>query len=135
VTYTKKIALHDRITVDGVDVSNAFHSFGFTSEDATVDVSGFSVSGADETLSGSRAQGFTGDVYVTKEIEALLWPIHLNRTSVGVSWQPDGLIDATRTTYHGLCQLRTFSPADTRGDAATFTATFTISDANGISTS
>lgn len=134
MTYTKQIALHDRISVDGVDVSNAFHSFGFTSEDATVDVSGFSVSGADETLSGSRAQGFTGDVYVTKEIEALFWPIHLNRTSVGVSWQPDGLIDNTRKSYHGLCQLRSFSPADTRGDASTFTATFTISDANGITT-
>ena len=134
MTYTKKIALHDRITVDGVDVSPAFHSFGFTSEDATVDASGFSVSGADETLSGARAQGFTGDVYVTKEIEALLWPIHNNRTSVGVSWQPDGLIDNTRTSYHGLCQLRSFSPNDTRGDAGTFTATFTIADSNGITT-
>jgi len=134
VTYTKKIALHDRITVDGVDVSNAFHSFGFTSEDAEVDVSGFSVSGSDETLSGARSQGFTGDVYVTKEIEALLWPIHLNRTTVQVSWQPDGLVDNTRTSYHGNCQLRSFSPADTRGDASTFTATFTVADSTGITT-
>ena len=133
MTYTKQIALHDRITVDGVDVSNAFHSFGFTSEDATVDVSGFSLAGADETLSGARAQGFTGDVYVTGD-RSLFWPIHLNRTSVGVSWQPDGLIDNTRKSYHGLCQLRTFSPSDTRGDASTFTATFTISEANGITT-
>ena len=134
MTYTKKIALHDRITVDGVDVSNAFHSFGFTSEDAEVDVSGFSVSGSDETLSGARSQGFTGDVYVTKEIEALLWPIHLNRTTVQVSWQPDGLVDNTRTSYHGNCQLRSFSPADTRGDASTFTATFTVADSTGITT-
>ncbi len=134
MTYTKMVALHDRITVDGVDVSNAFHSFGFTSEDSEVDVSGFSVSGADESLSGARAQGFTGDVYVTPEIEALFFPIHNNRTLVGVSWQPNGLIDSARTTYHGTCQLRTFSPADTRGDASTFTATFTISDSNGITT-
>ncbi len=134
MTYTKKIALHDRITVDGVDMSNAFHSFGFTSEAATVDASGFSVSGVDETLSGAKAQGFQGDVYVTKEVETILWPIHLNNTSVGVSWQPDGLIDSSRTSYHGLCQLRTFSPADTRGDASTFTAVFTIADSNGITT-
>jgi predicted neuraminidase len=81
VTYTKEIALHDRVTVDGVDISNACRSFGFTSETATVDDSGFSVTGTDETLSGATAQGFTGDIYVTKEIEALLFPIHKNRTS------------------------------------------------------
>lgn len=135
MTYTKQVALHDRITVDGVDVSNAFHSFGFTSEASTVDASGFSVSGTDETLSGNKAQGFTGDVYLTKEIEALFYPIHVNNTIVQVSWQPDGLVDSSRTTYHGNCQLRTFSPADTRGDASRFTATFTIADSNGITTS
>jgi hypothetical protein len=135
VTYTKKTALHDRITVDGVDMSNAFDTFGFTSDDQDVDVSGFSVSGSDETLSGTRAEGFTGDVFITKETEALLWPLHYNRTIFQVSWQQDGLIDNTRTTYHGNCQLRTFDPSATRGQPYKTTATFRIADTTGITTS
>jgi hypothetical protein len=135
VTYTKKTALHDRITVDGVDMSNAFDSFGFTSDDQDVDVSGFSVSGVDETLSGTRAEGFTGEMFITRETEALMFPIHQNRTIVQVSWQPDGLIDATRTTYHGNCQLRTYDPSAARGQPYKTTTTFKIADTNGITTS
>ena len=134
MTYTKKVALHDRITVDGVDVSNAFDSFGLTSDDQDVDVSGFSVSGADETLSGTRAEAFTGEAFVTKEIEALFFPIHQNRTIVQVSWQPDGLVDSSRTTYHGNCQLRTWDPSAARGQPYKTTATFRIADQNGITT-
>lgn len=135
MTYTKGIALHDRITVDGTDMSNAFHSFGFTSDDTDVDVSGFSVSGSDETLSGPRAEGFSGDVYITPETEALLWPLHYNRTIFEVAWQPNGLVDNTRQTYHANCQLRTFDPTNTRGDAALSSVTFRVADDNGISTS
>lgn len=135
MTFTKGIALYDRITVDGVDMSNAFHSFGFTSDDSDVDVSGFSVSGTDETLSGPRAEGFSGDVYITPETEALLWPLHYNRSSFEVAWQPNGLVDNTRNTYHATCQLRTFDPTNTRGDAAISPVTFRVSDSNGISTS
>ena len=135
MTYTKKTALHDRITVDGVDMSNAFDTFGFTSDDQDADVSGFSVSGVDETLSGTRAEGFTGDVFITSETEALLWPLHRDRDIFQVSWQPDGLVDNTRTTYHALCQLRTFDPSATRGQPYKTTATFRVSDPNGITTS
>lgn len=135
MTYTKGIALHDRITVDGTDMSNAFRSFGFTSDDTDVDVSGFSVSGSDETLSGPRAEGFSGDVFITPETEALLWPLHYNRTIFEVAWQPNGLIDNTRTTYHANCQLRTFDPSNTRGDASVSSVTFRVADDNGISTS
>lgn len=135
MTYTKKIALHDRVSIDGYDMSNDFRSFGFTSEDAEVDVSGFSTSGTDETLAGTRAQGFTGDWYLTSEAEAILFPIHKNRVLVDVSWQPDGLIDSSRTTYHAICQLRSFSPSANRGDPYVSTATFTVADSTGITTS
>ncbi len=134
MTYTKKTALHDRITVDGVDMSNAFDTFGFTSDDQDVDVSGFSVSGVDETLSGTRAEGFTGEMFITKETEALIWPIHRDRTIVGVSWQPDGLVDNTRTTYHALCQVRTFDPSAARGQPYKTTVNFRSTDPSGITT-
>jgi hypothetical protein len=135
VTYTKKIALHDRITVDGVDVSNAFRSFGFTSETppSTCPVSARAVLTRRCPGRGRRASQAT--FTSPRRSRRCCGRSIKNRTSVGVSWQPDGLLDNTRTTYHGLCQLRTFSPADTRGDASTFTATFTISDSNGIGTS
>ena len=135
MTYTKKIALHDKITVDGVDMSNAFDSFGFTSTDQDVDVSGFSVTGTDETLSGTRAESFSGDVFFTTESDALLRPLHENRTLFTVSWQPDGLIDNSRTVYHALCQLRTYGPASSRGTPYKYTATFMVADPNGITTS
>ena len=135
MTYTKITALHDRITVDGVDVSNAFDSFGFTSDATSQDVSGFSVSGNDETLSGSKAQGFTGEMFITKETVALMWPIHRDNLIVGVSWQQNGLVDATYTTFHGNCQLRVFDPSDARGTPGKTTATFTIADNVGITTS
>ena len=132
MTYTKKTALHDRITVDGVDVSNAFDTFGFTSDDQDVDVSGFSVTGSDETLSGTRSEGFTGEVFITKETEALLWPLHYNRTIFQVSWQPDGLIDNTREVYEGTQRVLTFNPNATRGDVRVMTVTTKNADETGI---
>jgi hypothetical protein len=134
-TFTKGSALHDKITVDGVDMSNAFHSFGFTSDDNDVDVSGFSESGTDETQSGTRAEGFAGDMYITPETEEIMWPIHYNRSIVEVSWQPNGLIDPTRKVYHALCQLRTFDPSNTRGEASITPVSFKVADPNGITTS
>lgn len=135
MTFTKKIALHDKITIDGTDMSNAFRSFGLSSEDSEVDVSGFSVSGTDETLAGTRAQSFTGDWFLTSENEDFFYALHANRTIFTVSWQPDGLIDSSRTVFHASCQLRTFSPAANRGDPYVSTATFTVADSNGITTS
>src|ERR1043165_3052304 len=135
MAFTKKIAKHDRITIDGVDYSNAFRSFGLTSEATEVDVSGFSVSGTDENLSGPKAQGFQGDWFLTAENENFLFQLHKNDSIFEVAWQPDGLVDSTRKTYHANCQLRTFSPTANRGDPYVSTATFSVADDNGITTS
>jgi len=135
VTFTKGIALHDKITIDGTDMSNAFHTFGMTSEDTEVDVSGFSVSGSNESLAGNRNESFAGDVYHTTETYALLYPLHETREIFAVAWQPDGLIDSNREIFHALCQLRTYSPSATRGDPYTFTCTFAVADDSGITTS
>ena len=45
--YAKKIAKYDKILIDGTDVSNSFRNFGYSSEHAEVDVSGFSATGTD----------------------------------------------------------------------------------------
>lgn len=132
MAFTKQVARHDSITIDSTDYSNAFRSFGPTSEDSTVDVSGFSVSGADETLAGARSASFTGEMYITEETDAAMWTIHVTRDIVPVTWQPDGLVDNTRPVWNGNCQLRTFPITDTRGDAATMTLTFTVADDLGI---
>lgn len=132
MTYTKRVALHDKIEIDGTDVSNAFSQFGLTSDDASVDVSGFSVSGSDETLSGTRAEGFSGQAFFTPELANLLWPIHYNRSVVEVKWQPNGLLDATEDVYYAMCQLRTFDPNNTRGSASTTPITLTVADSNGV---
>jgi hypothetical protein len=135
VAYTKKIARHDRITIDGTDVSNSFREFGVTSADSTEDVSGFSVTGVDETLPGGRAQGFTGEAFYTPELAAIVVPIHLNREVVEITWQPDGLVDATREVWLGNCTINEFNATDTRGTASTFPFTATTADEDGITAS
>lgn len=132
MAFTKQVARHDHITIDGTDYSNAFRSFGPSSEDSEVDVSGFSESGADETLAGARTASFTGEMYVTTETDAAMWTIHESRAVVPVTWQPNGLVDNTRPTWNGNCQLRTFPITDTRGDASTMSLTFTVADNLGI---
>lgn len=132
MAFTKNIALHDKIEFDGDDVSNAFRSFSFTSEDAEVDASGFSVSGTDETLQGNRAQGFEGEAFYTPEFFAILYPLYLNRTPFFVTWQPDGLIDSGREIYEGTQRVLTFNPNATRGDVRVMTVTTKNADETGI---
>lgn len=133
MAYTKKIARHDKITIDDVDVSNSFRQFGLSSEHSEEDVSGFSASGADETLPGSTAQSFTGEAFYTEELAQIIWPLHENRTVCTIAWQPDGLVDATREIYSGECIIYQFGPADTRGSVSVMPFTARAADENGIS--
>ena len=131
-TYTKKIARHDRIAIDGVDVSNSFSEFGYSSEHSEEYVSGFSVTGVDETLPGSTSQSFTGTAFYTEELALIVEPLHRNRTVCSIEWQPDGLVDATRETYYGECTINTFGPANTRGSVSTMPFSARPADENGI---
>jgi hypothetical protein len=130
-TYTKKIGRHDKITIDDVDVSNAFRSFGRPSEDALVPVTGFSTTGVVENLPGDRDQRFEGEAFYTEELGALVEPLYKNRTAIEITWQPDGLVDATREVYVGTCTITTWSPSNTVGDANTMSFT-AVPDENGI---
>ena len=132
MSYDKRVALHDRIEIDGTDVSNCFSSFGLTSDDSDVDVSGFSVSGTDETLSGTRAEGFAGQAFYSEDLADILWPIHYNRSVVEVLWQPNGLIDSSAAVYYANCQLRTFDPTNQRGSASTTPVSFKVADSAGV---
>ena len=81
MSYTKKIAKYDKILIDGTDVSNSFRVFGYTSEHAEVDVSGFSSTGTDEFLPGATTQAFTGEAFYTEELASIVEPLHRNRTA------------------------------------------------------
>lgn len=132
MAFTKIVAKHDKITIGGTDYSNAFNEFGFTSEHSTVDASGFSVSGVDETQPGNTAQGFAGTMFVTDETVAGIFPLHINKTPTEITWQPNGLIDSGATIFRGTCTINTFSPSDTRGSVSTTPFSATIADENGI---
>lgn len=135
MAFTKDIALHDKITVDGSDMSNAFRTFGFNSQHEQVDASGFSVTGADENLAGKTTQSLEGEAFYTPESFGILYYLHINRTIFPIAWQPDGLVDASRETYTGNVQLLTFNPNATRGDVRVMTCTFTAADENAITAS
>lgn len=131
MAYTKKIARHDKITIDGTDVSNSFRTFGRPSEDSREDVSGFSATGNDEFLPGSRDQRFEGEAFYTEELALIVEPLYKNRTTTTITWQPDGLVDATREIYSGSGIISEFSPSNERGSASTFPFVF-LPDASGI---
>jgi hypothetical protein len=118
MAYTKKISRHDKITIDGTDVSNSFREFGYTSEHEEIDVTGFSATGTTETLPGVTTQAFTGEAFYTEELALIVEPLHRNRTPAVITWQPDGLVDATREIYSGTVTINTFGPADTVGSVA-----------------
>lgn len=132
MSYTKQIALHDRISVDGTDISNLFRSFSLDTTDEDVDVSGFSESGNEESLSGRRAQSMTGEAFYTPEGHAILYSLYVNRTVFEIEWQPDGLIDNTREVWSGDVQLRSYPPAAQRGEARVMQLTFKAATSDGI---
>lgn len=132
MAYTKKIGRHDQISLDTVDVSNSFRSFGITSTNATEDVTGFSVTGNAETLPGTSARGFTGEAFWTPELEGIVWPLHANRTLCSVSWQANGLVGNLYDTYAGECYINDITITDTVGGVNVATITFESGDATGI---
>ena len=134
MAYTKKISRHDKITIDGTDVSNSFRTFGRPSEDDQVDVSGFSTTGVDEFLPGGRNQRFEGEAFYTEELALIVEPLYKNRTTCTVTWQPDGLVDATREIYSGTGTFTTFSPNNERGSVSTFPVVF-VPNSSGINVS
>ena len=132
MAFTKNIELHDRITADGVDVSNAFRTFGQPSTKAVQDASGFSQSGADEQLVGAKTQTFEGEMFMTPESYALFKPLFDNSTIFEMDWQPEGLVDPTREVYYGNVQMTAWGATVTRGDVAAFPVTFICADDLGI---
>lgn len=132
MAYTKKISRHDKILIDDVDVSNSFREFGFTSEHSEEAAGGFSVSGVEEFLAGTTTQGFAGEAYYTEELATIVEPLHRAKTVCTISWQPDGLVDATREIYYGECQIMSFGPSNTFGSVATMPFSARPADANGI---
>ena len=132
MAYTKKIGSFAKVTIDGTDVSNSFREFRLSSENQLVEAGGFSATGVAEQLPGQRVQGFTGTAFHTEELSALVYPIHTNREIVVISYQPDGLVDATREIYTGNCYITTWEPGDTFGDVSTMNFSASAADSTGI---
>ena len=72
--------------------------------------------------------------YGAAEVHATLYPIHSDREVVAFAWRPDqtAVASATNPELEGNVQLLTYSPAATRGEAETLTATFTAADEAGL---
>lgn len=132
MAYTKQISRHDKITFDGTSVENSFRTFGYSSEHAQEDVTGFSATGTTETLPGATTQSFQGEAFYTEELAAIVEPLHRARTPVVITWQPNGLVDATREIYSGTCIINTFGPANTVGGVSVMPFAATPSLAAGI---
>lgn len=132
MSYTKLKAASDKITIDGTDVSNSFRRFSRVSANETLDATGFSASGNQETVPGPNTQQFVGEAFYTEELAAIAEPIHKNRSTCTITWQPNGLVDATREIYSGVVFINEFSPESEVGSVYTFPFVAAPADANGI---
>lgn len=128
----KEIALHDEVIVDGTDVSRYARTASFSSEHEQVDVSGFTVSGADEFLAGKTVQSFEAEFFHGAQIHALLYPLHAGREIFALSWQPQGLVETSREVLAGNVQLLTYNPNAQRGGVRVIACTFTAADEDGL---
>lgn len=133
----KRVALFDYVECDNVDLSNFARDVKFSSEHQQVDVSGFSATGADEFLAGNTVQSVTVEFYGsygTGEVHQTLYGLHANRTIFDFVWRPNqnNAVSATNPELRGSVQLLTYSPGATRGEADTFSATFTAADEDGL---
>lgn len=128
----KEIALHDRVEVDGTDVSRYARAVNFSSEHERVEVGGFTVSGADEYLAGRTVQEFEVEFFHGANIHGLLYELHADRTVFDIEWQPQGLVESGREVLAGNVQLLTYNPNAERGGVRVITATFTAADENGL---
>lgn len=134
MAYTKSAARHDQILLGGVDASNSFRQFGFAGENTVEDVTGFSVTGNQETIPGVQTTGFEFEAFYTPQLEALLEDVFFSRSIIQVSWQPDGLITLATPfkTYVGNCYLNSWNPNDEVGGVRVMTGRFDAADATGI---
>jgi hypothetical protein len=133
----KRVALKDRIEVDGTELGNFARAVSYSSEHQQVDVSGFNDTGADEFLAGNTVQSVTVTFYGSygsSEVHQTLFNLHKNRTVFDFKWRIDRTanVSATNPELQGSVQLLTYSPGVTRGDADTFDAVFTAADSNGL---
>jgi hypothetical protein len=133
----KRIALNDSVEVDSVDLSNFCRQVTLASEHARVDVSGFSVSGANEYLPGPTDQSVTCEFfgsYGTGEVHATLYPIHQSRSVVEFKWRPDqnNPVGVSNPELRGNVQIYTYGPGGTRGDVDTFQVTMNAADEDGL---
>lgn len=134
---SKRIALHDYIEIDHVELSNFARSVSFSSEHSREDVSGFSASGADEFLAGRTTQEFTVEFFGSRgsnEANQVIYPLHRDKSTFPIVWRAEvgSGVSATNPELRGNCQALTFNPGATRGEVETFTVTFTAADSTGL---
>lgn len=134
---SKRVALHDLIEIDQVDLSQFCRSVRFNSEHQQIDVSGFTASGNDEFLAGNTVQSVELEMfgsYGSGEVHQVLYPLHRDRTVFDFVWRPNqnNPVSATNPELRGSVQALTYGPGASRGEADTFTVTLTAADADGL---
>ncbi len=133
---SKRIALNDYIEIDHVDLSTFFRTFGFSSEHAREDVSGFSASGSDEFLAGRTTQSVSGEVFGARganESFQVLQPLHRDKSIFPIVWRTSRSgVGATNPELRGNAQLLTFTLTATRGEVEVWTAEFSAADSTGF---
>lgn len=133
VAYPKRSSKRARISIDGVDVSNAFRSFNVQSAKSTQPAGGFNPTGVEETVPGAVTQSFVGELYSSAtDVVDMLWDFHIADTVVEIQFQPEGLDDPTESVWYGNCTINETSPTETFGEVTTFPFSALPADSDGI---
>lgn len=135
---TKRIALYDTVTIDGVTFNaGEIKSVDVQSDDAQIDVSGFNASGTDEFLAGSRARSITMDVFMKRgagETRQVLYPLHRDKSIFNLTWRSDqnSAASATNPEWRGLVTLPSWGEGANRGDVEVRTLVFVSQGIGGL---
>ena len=135
-TYTarpKRSSKRSRISIDGVDVSNAFSAFNVDSVKSTEEAGGFNPTGVTETVPGATTQGFAGTLYVSaEEVVDMLWDLHVADTVVEIQFQENGLVDTSAPVWYGNCTINEMHPAADFSGLSTMPFAAITADSAGI---
>lgn len=130
---SKRIALKDELTFDGVDLSNFVRSVDFTSTTDRIDASGFNDNGYSEFLLGANVREVTCEFIMgrgSNEPHTVLWNLHQTQAEFDFTWRSDGanVVSATNPELRGTVQIADYGEGATRGELETRSITFIASD-------
>jgi hypothetical protein len=129
-----EIALKDKVTLDGSDISSDCYGVhpNFTKDQ--VDASGFSATGKATIIPGNETNEVTLDLFWTQAVHAVLWTLYESGAAAPFTWRRDqnSSASASNPEIRGNVKVYNYPPEAVRGSVRTFSVTLVSGDDTGL---